>query len=130
MNTIKTKRNLVLLIDFAVIIASFFAKPLAAYMIYLLPDCPFNKFSLLCPSCGGTRAVFNLFSGNFSVAFHYNQFFVLLCIYLISVMIFANLGFLFKIQKAQIVFKKIANYKVIIALAFLWLTFGILRNLF
>lgn len=121
---------IVLIIDFLLLLGLVFAKPISRIMIETLPDCPFRTYySVLCPSCGATRAVFNLFSGNILIAFKFNQFFFLLSFYLVFIIIFLNLGYVFNINFAKKVFIKATNYKVIIALAVLWLLFGIIRNI-
>lgn len=131
MTNLKNKsRIFVIIFDFLLLVFLFSAKFIAKLMIDILPDCPLNMFSLQCPSCGATRAVYNLFSGNILIAFKYNQFFFLLSFYLIFIIIFLNLGYVFNIDFAKKIFIKATNYKIIIALAFLWLLFGIIRNIF
>ncbi|MBQ7128798.1 MAG: DUF2752 domain-containing protein [Clostridia bacterium] len=126
----KNSKIIVITIDFLLISFTFFGKFIAELMIKYIPNCPFRNYGLLCPSCGGTRAVYLIFNGNFIVAFNYNQYFFLLAFYIIAVIIFANIGYLFRIKAAEAIFKKITNYKIIISLAVLWLIFGIFRNLF
>lgn len=119
-----------LIFDFLAISGLLLARPIALIMINVLPDCPFpTHLSVLCPSCGATRAVLNFFSGNFSAAFNFNQYFFVLLFYIIIVFLFMNLGFVFNINKAKQIFLKLTNHKVIIALAALWALFGIARNI-
>ncbi len=127
-----SKKTLIiaLIIDFLILFGIVLAKPISKIMINTLPDCPFRTYySVLCPSCGATRAVFNLFSGNFLTAFRFNQYFFILAFYLIIAFLFMNLAFVFNLKNAKRIFFKIINYKVIIALTVLWVLFGIVRNI-
>lgn len=84
---------------------------------------------MFCPKCRGTRAVYHLFRADLKTVFEYNQFFFLLTFYLAAVLILANLSYLINIDICKRLFAKAANYRVIIALAVLWLLFGVFRNL-
>lgn len=45
----------------------------------VLPDCPIHeRFGVLCPGCGGTRAMLALLHGDVSEAFHFNAMLVML----------------------------------------------------
>lgn len=50
----------------------------------IMPKCFWNEnYGVLCPSCGATRCLQNLFAGNIINAFYYNPFICMLAIYLI-----------------------------------------------
>lgn len=129
MSGLNKKRITVLIVDVLIVLFALVGKVMAEVMIELLPGCPFNRYSLRCPSCGGTRAVYHLFNGELKAAFGYNQFFFLLTIYLFAVLILANLAYILNIDTCKRIFHKIANYKVIIVFAIIWLLFGVVRNL-
>ncbi len=126
----KKPKFIVLFFDLLLVIFAFCGKFIAELMIKNIPNCHFRRYGILCPSCGGTRAVYATFNGKFSEAFNYNQFFFLLAFYVVALIVFANLAYVFEIKGAQTVFKKFSDYKVIILLAVLWFVFGVLRNIF
>ena len=54
--------------------------------VQYIPNCYINKnFGLLCPSCGGTRCIINIFNGNIKEAFFYHPIFFITFIYLAAV---------------------------------------------
>ncbi len=62
--------------------------PPAEYSFY--PRCPFHAaFGILCPGCGGTRAVAALLHGRWLEALHFNALIVLLTPFLL---VFAGLS--------------------------------------
>ncbi|MBP3706754.1 MAG: DUF2752 domain-containing protein [Clostridia bacterium] len=123
----KRTEKLIILLDSILLFFAIFAQRIASFMLQKLPDCYFAAHKIPCPSCGGTRCVYNFFSGNILDAFCYNQFIFFLIIYLIIIFAFLNLGYLFKVEWSKMVFKKITHYKVIISIALLYALFGILR---
>ena len=72
------QKKIVIAADALIIVFAFIGRSIAGVMIDAMPDCPFNRFSLRCPSCGGTRAMYHLFQGELKMAFEYNQFFFIL----------------------------------------------------
>ena len=124
-----SKKAVVLIIDVLCLLIALTIRPIASYMVHMPTACYFRKYySLLCPSCGGTRGVYYLSRFELSSAFRSNQFFFLLAFYLIGVLVCANLAYVANIETFKTLFVRIASYKVIIALAVLWGIFGILRN--
>ena len=52
-------------------------------LINLIPPCFWKEnFNLTCPSCGSTRCIISLFSGDFIQSFTYNPFLFILIVYL------------------------------------------------
>jgi len=61
----------------AAAIAVLYAFPPSQYSFY--PRCPFYTYAhLLCPGCGGTRALYEMLHGNLAGAWHYNALFTML----------------------------------------------------
>lgn len=55
-------------------------------LIKYFPTCfIYEKFGILCPSCGGTRCVSNFILGNFETSFSYHPIFFITIIYLLIV---------------------------------------------
>lgn len=54
------------------------------YIIKYVPVCFWQKnFGIICPSCGSTRCIISLFTGNFKEAFFYHPFLFIFIIYFI-----------------------------------------------
>lgn len=125
---LKQKKIIIAVIDFLVLVFAFFAKNIAYFMMDNLPACFVAEHGYLCPSCGGTRCVYNFFSGNFVTAFVFNPFLFLIIIYFLLLLVLLNLSFIFNNSLANNVLKVITDYRVIILIAVLFGIFGILRN--
>ena len=88
------------------------------------PTCLFHRVTGWdCPTCGATRAIYQLLHGNFNAAFHFNAFVVL------SLPVFAALGFEFFRRKLM------HRSPMVIRPWWIWIygaalvAFGIWRNL-
>jgi hypothetical protein len=115
--------------DLAIISLFLLLKPLANLLLTTLSDCIFTRLGILCPACGGTRAVFYFASGNFSESFHYNPFFFLLIIYFFLFVIIWNLEIFLNLKFAKKLRAKMHHPKTVIIFAILYVIFGIVRNL-
>ena len=120
---------LVLGLDLLVVILFLSAKSLASLMLSSLSDCITNQWGLLCPACGGTRAVFHFASGNFLKSFQYNPFFFVLILYFLFFMLMLNLEMLFRIRRAKKIRAWMIHPKTVIVFAICYAIFGIVRNL-
>lgn len=88
------KRKTIIIIEIISIILIYFF--VNSSYISLIPKCwVYQNTNLLCPSCGGTRCIKNLFQGNFIQAFHANQVIFLGILYLSII----NIVYLFNIGK-------------------------------
>lgn len=128
--TLKGKKIVLLTADILAVAAGFFMKKLATLMLDKLPDCYFAAYSLPCPSCGGTRCVYNFFSFNFAAAFQYNPCVFVLIIFTLILAILLNLWIFFGIKWAEKGFKAATDYRVIILVTILYVFFGIIRYFF
>ena len=115
-------------LDLSIIALFLLLKPLANLLLTALADCIFDRLGILCPACGGTRAVFHFASGNFAESFHYNPFFFLLIIYFFLFMIIWNLEIFFGFGFAKKLRAGMHHPKTVIIFAILYVIFGIIRN--
>ena len=117
----------VVLLDALAVIGLFALKPLAKLMIDLFPECFFvRNFGFECPSCGGTRCVFQFFGGNFAEAFSLNQLFFIAIIYVIILFAFLNLS-LFGLRFARRAVSIMASWQAAVGFAVCYLVFGVIR---
>ena len=129
MSTVAKKRLLGAALDLCAVLIAFLAKPAATLMINTLPDCIFASKLMPCPSCGGTRAVISLFSGDIVGAFEHNAFFALLAFFLVFLLIILNLDLVFGIKWAEKLRKILATPKTVIVLAICYVAFGVIRTI-
>ena len=122
----KTKYS-ILLLDLSIILFTVLGGKLVYLMKKYSPVCFFRANGITCPSCGGTRCVENILSGNLSAAFGHNQYFFCLAIYSVMGIVCLNIGYLFNINIARKVSDTMLSYKAIIIWAVIFLFFGILR---
>ena len=117
----------VCVLDALALIGIFTLKGLAKLMIDAFPDCYYLRtFGVLCPSCGGTRCVFQFFGGNFSEAFSLNPLYFLCIIYVILLFVFLNLS-LFRLNFARRAVKLMASWQAVVVFAVGYLMLGIFR---
>ena len=126
---IKKGRWGILILDAGVLIFGLAAKFLASAMIDYLPDCVFARVGILCPSCGATRCVRELFSGHWGEAFMLNPFWFCLSLYLAAVLVLLNLGYLAGQKQCLKLGKAMISTKAIVILGILYVLFGIGRTL-
>ena len=98
-------------------------------MIFALPDtCTLYRLGLLCPACGGTRCIRELCSGNFFAAYGYNKFVFCAVFYALVGLVLYNLACLFKWRAARSALNILFGKTALITIAFLYILFGIMRN--
>ena len=128
MDPIKKKRLWILGIDAAAVILGIAARPLAVGLIRWLPDCIFARMGVVCPSCGATRCVRELFSGHWKAAFLLHPFVFCLSFYLAAALVLLNAGYLFSRRHCQRVGEAMVSGQAIVILSILYSLFGIART--
>ena len=126
----KNKKVLVCVADIGIIIFFALIPLFAKLMIDLIPDCAFARLGIPCPSCGATRCVQSLFSGDIPSAFAYNPFIFLLIFYTAAVLLIWNASTFLKSALIKRIFKLLANWIAVIIIAIGFAVFGILRAIF
>ena len=87
----------------------------------------YKNYSILCPSCGGTRCVINFLRGNLTESLKYNIIYFSIILYLIFLNIIMVINLIIKEPKIKIMYPKIKHiYFFIIIL----LIYFIVRNIF
>lgn len=95
-------------------------------LINLVPNCVINdKFNILCPSCGATRCILNIFKLEFITAFLYNPLIFILIIYFF---IF-NLVYIYNTITDKKLFYFLYSKKVYILLIIVIILFTIFINI-
>lgn len=95
----KYKKMLMIAFDIAVVPGLFILKYLSSFMLSTDRPCVWTELGLQCATCGGTRCVNSLLSGNFIEAIKLNPFvvvmilFVLVTFLLLNLLIFRNSDF-------------------------------------
>ena len=130
LNFIKSKKAL-LFIDVAVIFVAVLLPIVAGKLLDGNGrECSFvENLGILCPSCGGTRCVFNFFSGRFVAAFGFNPYIFCSIIYAFACFLVLNVKILLKFKAAEKAFSVITDYRVVIVWTVGFVMFGILRNI-
>ncbi len=126
----KHKKIFIVILDVFLILSPLILKSLAFLMFKIPFKCPFWEAGYMCPSCGGTRSVYAFFGGDFIESFSYNPFIFMMIIYIITFIIFFNIGIFLNKSFAKTLYSVMINPKIIIVLAILFAVFGILRNFF
>lgn len=96
-------------------------------LINYIPQCwIYQTTGILCPACGGTRCVVNIFQGNIKEAFFSHMIFFITIIYLII----CNIVYIINLNKK----KKIATwiypkYWYVIIFAIILIIYTIIRNI-
>ena len=123
------KTRFVIILDVLVGLLVLIAVPISGWMFRFLPDCPWVALGWQCPSCGGTRCVRYLFSGRMAEAFAVNPFLFVLIWYLIAALLLMNVGVLLKWKWAEKCARAMTDWRMVIAVAVLFVIFGIVRNI-
>lgn len=121
---------LLLLLDGALLVLACLVRPLASWMLDAWPDCYIAQRGMLCPSCGGTRAVAALCRGDVVAAWGFNAFVVLLAVYMLVLLVALHLEVLFRRNGARVLRARMTDYRTVILLGAAFGLFGILRNCF
>lgn len=130
LNFIKSKKAL-LFIDIAAVAVMILLPIIAAKLLDGSGrQCSFvENFGFFCPSCGGTRCVFNFFSGRFVTAFRFNPYIFLSIIYVLCSVLFLNIKILLKNKIAEKAFSVMTDYRAVVVWSAGFMAFGILRNI-
>ncbi len=123
------KKTFIIFTDGVIILSVFFLPALIVAMPDGIGACIFWKHGILCPSCGGTRCVFNFFSGNFVLAFRYNHLIFFALIYAFAFLVLLNIHVFVKNKYTFKVLKAMSHYSVAISFSAAYLLFGIFRNI-
>lgn len=125
----KNKKKLyVLVLDLIVAAGVFFAPCVLNLFMNKTPDCWLLNRGIICPACGGTRCLINLFSGRFLLAFRYNQMFFLLGIYFVILILMLNISVFLKWSFPAKVVKLMVHPRTVIVIAIVFVCAGFLRN--
>ena len=120
----------ILSLDAAIVLASIFITYVARFISFISSECLIKRMGYMCPSCGGTRCLYNFFKGNFAEAFGYNQFIFFAIIYALVFVVFLNLRYLFGLRFPEKPIYYMSHPTTIIVLAITYIIFGISRNFF
>jgi hypothetical protein len=123
----KKKKQLVLGLDIGLVILALLAKPVTNRLLALSSGCKLASIGFQCPSCGGTRCVRYLASGQFADAFWINPYFFVSFLYLGVLLVLLNTSVLF--GKGEKLLKKLATPTAAIIWAIGLIPFTILRNI-
>ncbi len=95
--------------------------------IEFVPNCWIHKrIGFLCPACGGTRCIINIFKGNFIKAFFSHMVFFICIIYGIII----NIVYIININREKKIFTWIyPKYWYSIIFAIILIIYTIVRNL-
>lgn len=118
-----------LLLDLVLLLAVLAIRPLAGWMMAVLPTCPVAKLGYLCWACGSTRCLLSLSRFQLGQAFAFHPFLCLLAAYGLTALLALHLGFLPKLRPLHRLCRAMAGHRAIIAWAIAYGIFGILRNL-
>ena len=123
----KKKSLYVICLDAFLIIGAIIFKIFYSDIMRFLPECFYASRGLPCGSCGGTRCIYNLLTGNIVEAFRLNQFFFIAFCYLGIIFILAHLAWVFGIKHTEKPLKVLANYKAVIVFGVGYLFFSVWR---
>ena len=115
-------------LDAVIALGGIFVSNIAQFISSSSDTCFMKYFGLTCPSCGGTRCVYNFFKGNFTEAFGYNQFLFVLIIYVLILVVFLNLRYVFGLEFAKKPIKYMVHPTAVIIIAISFVAFGVIRN--
>lgn len=96
-------------------------------LIEVVPKCwIFEKTSILCPSCGGTKCIIYFLEGNFLKSCMSNMVFFIILIYLMI----CNIVYLINLNRtSKILIQLYPTYKHVIFFTILLIIYTIVRNL-
>ncbi len=119
------KKAIIIGIEIIIIIALYMF--INSKYIELVPKCwVHRKIGFLCPACGGTRCVINIFKGNITQAFFSHMIFFISIVYIIIV----NIIYIINIGKKKKILTWIyPKYWYAIIFAIVLIIYTIVRNL-
>ena len=127
----KSRRALwqLLLLDGVLLALAGLARPLSRWMLAALPDCYVAQMGLVCPACGGTRAVAALCRGDLIAAVQLNALVVLAIAYAVLAIVVFHIEVLLRQRWARIIRTRMLDYRVIIGWAVAAVVFTLVRNI-
>lgn len=127
----KSRRALwqLLLLDGVLLALVGLARPLSRWMLAALSDCYVAQMGLVCPACGGTRAVAALCRGDLIAAVRLNALVVLLIVYAALVIVVFHIEVLLQQRWARVIRTRMLDYRVIIGWAVAAVLFTLVRNI-
>lgn len=123
------KKVSILAADALAIPGLIFCEWLSDRMLATSSTCAWTLFGGKCITCGGTHFVNTILNFKFAEAFHHNEFLFVLSIVLAVSFVLLNLYWLFDLQFAKKVLKKIYNIPVLIVTVSVMLAFLLIRNI-
>ena len=118
-----------LLLDGVLLTLAGVARPLSRWMLSALSDCYVAQMGLVCPACGGTRAVAALCRGDLLTAMEMNALVVLLIAYAVLAAVAFHIEVLFQQKWARAIRTRMLDYRAIIGWAIAAVLFCIWRNI-
>lgn len=95
-------------------------------LINIVPNCTINKkFNILCPSCGATRCIINIFNFKIITAFLYNPLIFILIIYFVIL----NFVYIYNTITNNQILKFLYSKNVYIIIITIIILFTIFRNI-
>ena len=119
---------IVLVIDLIVLMSVFFRTYVFSTVESLFSPCFFAENGMLCPTCGGTRCVRAILSGDILSAFRYNAFALFAFVYGVFLLLMYNLYYIFGVKWSRRVVSILLNYKMLVIILSSFVIFGIVRN--
>ncbi len=126
----KYKKILMIAVDVAVIPGLFLLKYFSSFMLSTDRPCVWTLIGLQCATCGGTRCVSNLLSGNIIEAIKLNPFIFLCVMYLVISFIFLNILLLRNSSFAKKALKKMYSLWSLVIVLVAFALFFLARNIY
>ncbi len=123
------KKIIVLSADLTAFLLAVLAPRLTSLMMKNLGECFFAKRGIICPACGGTRAVHSFFTGRFLDAITYNAAFFCAILYGILLLALWNLHTFLKSRRALKALRLAVHPVTLLSLHGLFLVYGVGRAL-
>ncbi len=120
---------ILILADIAVVIAAGFSPAVASALLPRLGACYFARYGLLCPSCGGTRCVYNLFTGRIVEAFACNAAVFCVILYGLLLLVMVNIRLFSNGRWGHRVMRAMVHPAALASLLGVYILYGILRNI-
>ena len=119
----------ILILDCILLIVAIMAPWVCRKLLGLSLDCWTVKFGLLCPSCGGTRAVLLLLRGRVVEAFYMNAYFIITGAVIFVGILVLHLSIFWERSIFCRISRMIFHPYSVVLWACGWGVFGVLRNL-
>lgn len=107
--TKKNKRIIILFTDLILLVGTVVAIQIIPKLVGGPLTCISAKLNLPCPGCGGTRCLYNFFTGNFIESFNFNPFIFLCIVAAIVTLALFNFSWLFNLKFADKALQNASN---------------------